>query len=202
MRIRGARGGAAAVITLALTAAASPAAHADAFRHRDALRDVVVQRTDNETGATSSEVDSRRTSPDLEQLTALHSRYVLSIATTIRALNEEDNAWISTVVTSTGDTFDLQRAIGADIGTTPKVLLSRNGERVYDCDGLHVSRTSSGVIAKIPTRCLGRPWKVRVGVQMIAADKRDRLELQDQDDVLRNGAFDFKRPSLSAWIAG
>lgn len=201
MRARRTRGVAAVVIALALIAAASPAAQADAFRRGDASRDVVVQRTNNETGATSSEVDARRTSPDLERLTVLHSGSVLSIATTVRALNEADNGWIGTVVTSKGDTFVLQRAIGADIGTTPKVILARNGERVSDCDGLHVSRTSSGIIAKIPARCLDRPWKVRVGVQMIAADTRNRLELQDQDDVLRNGAFDLKRPALSAWIA-
>lgn len=200
MSIRSLRGVVVGLVVVGVVAATAPAAEADTFLHRDASGDVVVQMTDNESGEQTYYAGPRRTAPDLVQLTVVHERSSLSIATTVRALNEAANNWFVSIVTSKGDEFTLQRSIGPDIGTTPVVLLTRNDER-FECRGLHVSRTSSGIIAKVPTRCLGTPWKVRVGVQAISLDEKRPFELQAQDDVLRVGKVDYGRPSMSAWIA-
>lgn len=189
--------GAAALVALALAAGTATAAHADSFRHQDATGDVVVTTTSSP-GA--SGVESWGT-PDLQNLTVLHSRWTLSVATAVRGLGGNDN-WTATIVTSKGDRFQVTRAelLGVPPTSTVSVRVFRNGHS-FSCDGLAVSRTSSGVITKVPTRCLGNPWKVRVGVMTHAVYGDDAVERRGHDDVLRNGAFTYYRPALSPWIA-
>jgi hypothetical protein len=105
-------------------------------------------------------------------------------------------------VTSKGERFDVSR-FGS--GEYPRTVASyhiiHNGHGIT-CDGLVVSRTGSGVIAKVPTRCLDTPWKVRVGV-LAHAEYNDGAEphWSGDDDVLRVGAFTNRKAALSSWIA-
>jgi len=191
--------GAAGLVALALVASSATVAHADAFRHTDATGDVVVTHTGS---PGTSEVKPNLALPDFENLTVLHSRWTLSVATALRELEGGFTTWTSTIVTSKGDRFDVIRL---GIAEYPKVIASyrivRNGYR-FTCNGLYVGRTPSGIIAKVPTRCLGNPWKVRVGV-LAHADYGDGAEPHStgHDDVLRNGIFTYRNPALSSWIA-
>jgi len=191
--------GAAGIFSLALVAGTTTAAYADSFRHTDATGDVVGTLT----GAPDlTQVFPSQKVPDLQNLTVEHSRWTVSVATALRGLEGAFTRWTATIVTSTGERFDVNR-FGS--GEYPRMTVSyniaHNGYGIK-CDGLIVSRTSSGVIAKVPTRCLGNPWKVRVGV-LAHAERSDGAEphWSDHDDVLRNGAFTYRKPALSPWIA-
>jgi hypothetical protein len=183
--------------SLALLVGTAGPSHAGAFRHRDATGDVLVRTTD-ERGPHYSH-DSRRLLPDIQQFTVLHSRWTVSVATALRGLDAIDDRWGATVVTSKGDRFDIYRAeSSAEIA--PFFGATRNGYR-FKCDGIKVLRTSSGVIAKIPTRCLGNPWKARVGVQASSTYGECCPEIDGFDDALRAGAYADGHPALSSWIA-
>jgi len=69
----------------------------------------------------------------------------------------------------------------------------------FPCDGLRVSRTSSGMIAKVPTRCLGNPWKVRVGVNALTGYRASQGS--GMDDAMRNGTVTQNAPTMTPWIA-
>ncbi|RNL79345.1 hypothetical protein [Nocardioides marmorisolisilvae] len=190
----------AAVASLTLLAGTASAAHADAFRHRDPTGDVLISTAD-ENGPHYSH-DSRRRLPDIQQFTVLHTRWTVSVATALRGLDAIDDAWSATVVTSKGDRFQVGRNVstGSLDGFTPFVTASRNGYH-FKCDGITATRTRSGVIAKIPTRCLGNPWKVRVGVQASSTYAECCPEVTGLDDALLNGAYTDRKPALSPWIA-
>jgi len=185
----------AGLVALALVAGTATAAHADAFRHDDATGDVIVTVPGS---PGTSHVDPSQTTPDLQNLTVLHGRWIVSVATALRGLEGNGTStWVATIVTSKGDRFDVYR--GARY-FDPSVRMKRNGT-LFTCDGLYVHRTSVGVIAKVPTRCLGTPWKVRVGVLARTDYGSEKRPPQGHDDVLRNGVVSYGNPALSSWIA-
>jgi len=199
MTIRSLLAAAAGLVALALVAGTATAAQGDAFRHTEATGEVYVTLTDT---PDLSFVATSETAPDFQNLTVLHSRWTLSVATALRGLEGAFNKWAATIVTSKGDRFDVIRLGGAKYPrSTASYQIVRNGYR-FTCDGLIVSRTPSGVIAKVQTRCLGNPWKVRVGV-LARTDYKGGSESHwvGHDDVLRDGAVSFYKPALSPWIA-
>jgi len=183
---------------VALAAGTATAARADAYRHRDPTGDVLVSTAGSSSPVRTLDHSQRR--PDIQKLTVLHTRWTVSVATTLRGLDGIDDTWTATVVTSKGDRFRFGRAVstGASNPSMTFVFASRNGYH-FTCDGITTSRTSSGVIAKVPTRCLGNPWKVRVGDQ---ADTtyNEIDDVNGYDDALRAGAFTDSKPALSPWI--
>lgn len=188
---------------LALVAGSATAADAEGFRHQDATGDVVVSTTGS---PGSSHVEPLLALPDFQSLTVLHSRWTLSVATVLRAVDGYHATWTATIATSSGERFQvLYGRSDAGPSALVDVALIHNGYH-RTCDGLHVSRTtpgagSKGVIAKVPTRCLGNPWKVRVGVQAQTVYGDDATEHRGHDDVLRNGTFTYYQPALSPWVA-
>ncbi|MBZ5734087.1 hypothetical protein K8Z61_06220 [Nocardioides sp. TRM66260-LWL] len=191
---------AAATATLALLAAGTVTAHADAYRHRDATGDVTVT-SDTAAQGTRTRVDPGQRNPDLTNLTIQHTRYKVTVATAARAYGGIDDNWHARIVTSKGDRFDLTRSVstGAEDPSKPFIGVTRNGYRV-SCDGIVVSRTSSGVIAQVPTRCLGRPWKVRAGVvAQVYYRESGEGDQSGRDDVLRDRAASTT-PALSPWV--
>lgn len=184
---------------LSLAVGTTTVAQADSFRHHDATGDVIVTRHPG--GGTTHTVEPNQRRPDFENLTVLHTRWIASIATSLRGFDGIDDNWSATILASNGDRFVVYRAVstGSGDGFTPFFGLTRNGYRLK-CEGLYVSRTSSGVIAKVPSRCLGDPWKVRVGV--LADTVYDEYnDIYGDDDVLRNGGFTDRKPALGPWIA-
>ena len=182
---------------LALAAGTATSAHADSFRHRDPTGDVSITSV-SESG-TKAYLDSRRPKPDILQYTVVHGRWTVSVATALRGLDAIDDDWSATIVTSRGDRFEVYRA---DSSAEIKTFFgaTRNGYH-FTCDGITVNRTSSGVIAKVPTRCLGNPWKVRVGVQASSTYAECCPEVTGFDDALRDGAYTDRKPALTSWIA-
>jgi len=193
--------GAAGLVALALAAGTATAAHADSFRHQDATGDVVVTTSGS---PDETHVDPMLALPDFYNLTVLHSRWTVSVATVLHSVDGYRSTWTATIVTSKGERFQVIYG-RSNAGPSALVYLSlvHNGFH-RKCDGLHVARTtpsstSKGVIAKVPTRCIDNPWKVRVGVQDHTVYGDDQA--RGHDDVLRNGAFTYYRPALSPWIA-
>ena len=182
-----------ALVTGLSLAAGTTAAHADAFRHRDATGDVRVTRGATDT---TGAVESTWRPADIQQFTVLHGRWALSIATTLRDLRGFEDRWQARIVTSKGDTFYVNR-LHLEGYPGPFSTVARDGKH-FECDGIYVSRTTSGVIAKVPTRCLGNPWKVRVGVY--AESTLSDADDTGHDDALLTGRY-ADRPALSPWIA-
>lgn len=181
-----------------MTLGTATVARADSFRHHDAVGDVVVTIPGS---PGTSYVDPELRTPDLQNLTVLHSRWTVSVATALRGLESNGTStWVATIVTSRGDRFDVNRGAAGWPGSMTGVTILRNGTHVT-CDGLYVHRTSAGVIAKVPTRCLGTPWKVRVGVLANARYGSPKQAPGGHDDVLRTGIFTYHQPALSPWIA-
>lgn len=200
----------------ALAAVLVPAtgAHAETFRHQDATGDVDVvdvRYSGGGTGSRTTSVDPAERLGDIQRFTVQHTRWSLSIATTLRAWDDEnENGWSASVVTSAGERYEVSR-VNPELAREPvRVRLERvreggEGTAPVSCDGLRVSRTPDGVVAKVPTRCLRTPWKVRVGV--LAANGYEVRPDQERyrgvaDDALRDGGARTDRtPRLSPWIA-
>ncbi|MFB9312834.1 DUF4124 domain-containing protein [Nocardioides plantarum] len=189
----------AALLATGLLVSSVPAAHAQTWRHTDATGDVVAQdQTDD--GVAEPRVVRGVKQADVVRLTVQHGADVLQVATTLRAFGGPDNSWDLRVVTSHGDTYDFQRCEYSSDGTK-STSSRRNGYR-YQCDGLRISRTSAGIVARVPVACLDIPYRLRVGVQArviypLVADPRDRIA---QDDALRTGKVTARKPRLSPWI--
>lgn len=178
-------------LSVALGTAA--AAHAGAFRHRDATGDVLV--TYQAHGI--ERIESRRLDPDVEQFTVTHNRWAVTVATTLRAFKTENNGWRAYLLTSKGERYQVSRGLN-DAGTKVTYYFFGPGGPVK-CAGVYASRTASGIIAKVPTRCLGSPWKVRVGVQ--ASAEYVRAQSSGVDDAMRDRGFSYSAIGMSPWVA-
>ncbi|GAB3598812.1 hypothetical protein GCM10027446_30000 [Angustibacter peucedani] len=194
----------AAVATAAgflLATGSATAARADAFRHRDLTGDGVFI-TEDTSGATSRAVDPTRRRADIEHFTVLHERWVVSAATTVRSMSGPESDWIATIVTSKGDRLRVVYRVSDRMRVPCETFLEvrLNGRRTT-CRGLHATRTPSGIIAKVPTRCLGTPWKVRVGVSATGIYQTYDPKTYSEDEALRSAAVDLDEPRLSPWIA-
>lgn len=171
---------------------AAPAANADTWRHTDAARDVIVDPYD----------DSRPPVPrvgrgDLTRITARHDAEALQVATSVT--NYCGSFWELRVTTSRGDRFVLSRGVASSEGCfTSAVRVFRNGYR-FRCDGTSVQRTEAGIVARVPSSCLGSPYRVRIGVQLTTEDDYES-GAQTYDDVLRTGRYTDDVPKLSPWI--
>ncbi|RNL80068.1 hypothetical protein [Nocardioides marmorisolisilvae] len=188
---------------ISFTVGTAAMSQADSFRHQDATGDVVVTTTGS---PGDTHVDPDLALPDFQKLTVQHSRWNVRVATVLRSVDGYGSTWTATIVTSQGERFQVTYGRSeAGPQALVHVSLVHNGYH-STCDGLHVSRTtptatSKGVIADVPTRCLGNPWKVRVGVQAHTVYSDDAVEHRGHDDVLRTGAFTYYKPALSPWIA-
>ena len=180
---------------LSLAAGTSSGAYADSFRHRDATGD--VRFIPSGSTVSGSYINPQKRDPDIEHYTVLHSRWKVTVATTIREVNPYANGWRAFIETSKGDHLIVSRSNDEFTGK-PELGLVRN-DGPFTCRGIYVSRTSSGIIAKVPTRCLGNPWKVRVGVLVLS--EYGCCGGSGYDDPLRNGAITENEPRMSPWIA-
>jgi hypothetical protein len=184
---------------LGLSMAAVPPAQADNWRHTDAAGDTLVV---TQFGPETPAVDPSVTQADITTMTVQHSRWSLKVATTIREFDAPDSWWSLQVVTSRGDHFDLGRGASSSEGVVD-TFITRNGDD-YGCEGMSIHRTPAGVVAKVPRRCLGTPYKVRVGVQTEAEykDTPTSWRRTAQDDALRTARFEFAAPRLGPWVVG
>jgi hypothetical protein len=188
-------------MSLATAVGAAPAATASTWRHSDPAGDVLVTRYD---GREQSEPRVSRSfeQGDLVKATVKYTGSLLQVATTLREFDLPDYRWSLTVLTSRGDRFVITRAGDSGDGPFPNDI-TRNGYE-FECDGMTVNPTSSGVVARVPRVCLGTPYRVRVGVQTEVdqvIDSEFNVGRTGADDLLRNGKVTRLRPAYSPWIA-
>jgi hypothetical protein len=180
---------------------AAPAATASTWRHSDPARDVLVTSYDGREQSEPS-VSPSFEQGDLVKATVQHTRWTLQVATTLREFDLPNYDWRLTVVTSRGDRFVIRRSGDSGDGPLPNDI-TRNGYE-FECDGLRVNPTSSGVVARVPRSCLGTPYRVRVGVQTEVDEEIDpelHVGRAGADDLLRVGKVTRHRPAFSPWIA-
>ena len=180
---------------------AAPAATASTWSHSDPGKDVLVTRYDGREQA-EPDVSTSFKQGDLMKATVQHTGSLLQVATTLRAFDLPDYQWRLTVVTSRGDRFVITRSGDSGDGPLPNTI-TRNGYD-FECEGMRVNPTSSGVLARVPRACLGTPYRVRVGVQTEVNQEIDRefnVGRLGADDLLRAGKMTRHRPVFSPWIA-
>lgn len=178
------------------TVVTATGAHADSYRHSDPAGDGRVTLVGEE-GQPGTDLG---TSPgvkhaDITTMTLRHQAYRLDIAVSIRARPEY---WDAAIVTSKGERFSVVRST-AD-GSVFTDL--KKGSRSLSCDGLRISTTPSGMLASIPRRCLGTPWRVRVSsfAEWTGPDGKGGL-VNVRDEAMRVGSTDVPRPTYSPWVA-
>lgn len=190
------RGATALLLGLVMVGAVAPTARAATFRHTDATGDVRLSTSaDGQTYRDAGVVRSVRRG-DLTGLTVQHTLEVVRVSSGLRAPAQQ---WLARIVTSTGNTYDVVRATD---GTNAVVSFRRNG-KAATCEGLSVVPTRSGIVATVPRRCVGTPYRIKVGVQ--AGGELDRTAGRTRfgtDDALLVGTGRAFRPRLSGWIVG
>ncbi|MBZ5734636.1 hypothetical protein K8Z61_09005 [Nocardioides sp. TRM66260-LWL] len=182
----------ASLLSAALVLGLAAAAPAATSRHSDAAGDVVVQRYDGTPPAVEPDVRNG----DLTSLTVRYDDDLLQIAASTRAYRSVlDDYWIVRVLTSSGDTLVLRYY--QEVG--PTITVYRNGNR-YTCRGTYVGRTRAGLLVRIPQRCLGPSYRVRVGLLLHATPDATVDGPRSADDAFRTGRVSGTRSKLGPWV--
>lgn len=161
----------AAVAAMTVPATAStPSAAASASSklvHVDGAKDVQRASID---GETLSRAPGRKDA-DIRKVTVKHTahRVVVTIRTR-KAMPTKDFAVVETIRTPSRD-FDV---LHSNLFGSRDLELTR-GARTISCDGLkaHRNRANRTVRLVVPTSCIGKPKRVRVGVGTIVMDGKN-----------------------------
>lgn len=176
---------------LALTATLAPAAHAGSSRHADASGDVRVVQYYSDQTYRDRGADASARAGDITALTVRYAPDEVRVATAMRA---QPDVWAARIRTSRGSlVYDLRYRDG-------RTMLQRN-HRYVTCAGARVTPTPRGLVGVVPSRCLGRPARIRVGVLTLTEGHRSGPSRFVSDDALTSGvAFTRPAPTLGSWI--
>jgi len=193
---------AALVTCVALTGIllAPDCAKAATLWHVDPTGDVLVQ------GPLANDYAVRDTGrADIRGFGVTYDSETLRVGTSIRTYRTLDGFWEAKVRTSQGYDYRLQVSLnGEDTTRLRRSSKTASGFFNSPCVGLTVARTDRGITARIPTRCLGGAWRVRVGVLTAGAKYYPTIVYGYYDDALVDGrsvkAEPVKTVTLGPWL--
>lgn len=183
---------AARLLAVALTAAAlgAPAtAHAERVETRDASGDVRMF-PDLDSEATVPAPDF--TSVDILRTVVDHRRNRLNLTVRYRDLRATPLHYTIFTVRTPKRAFDVSVERGLGGGAKGQAQVTRPNGRPVTCKGVHwsIDRAADRVTASVPTRCLGAPRWVKIGVGAVSSEAG---RLTDPDDRYRTYGDDGQR---------